>query len=81
MEDFDTDYACCPRCSGYGIIDCHCGGDLCVCENHGDRDCPLCHGEGEVSLETHAQWTAAKRQHYDALHAAWAAANKARDDD
>lgn len=49
MEDFDEDYCQCPRCSGWGFIDCHCGGDLCVCKNYGERDCPLCEGEGAVS--------------------------------
>lgn len=48
-EDFDEDFCNCPRCSGYGEIDCHCGGDICVCENYGKATCPLCHGECEVS--------------------------------
>ena len=76
MEDFDIDYIACPRCSGYGYIDCYCGGDLCVCENYGERDCPLCHGEGEVSEETHKLWTEAKRRNDAAIAAAWAASNK-----
>lgn len=35
------------RCGGSGVIDCHCGGDLCVCHNHGEQDCfgcPDCEG-------------------------------------
>lgn len=52
-EDFDEDFCQCPRCSGWGFIDCHCGGDLCVCDNYGERDCPLCYGEGEVSEATY----------------------------
>ena len=32
----------CPRCMGNRTVDCHCGGDLCVCENYGERDCPTC---------------------------------------
>jgi hypothetical protein len=47
---FEDDGICmCPRCMGAGEIDCHCGGDLCVCMNFGDAECPLCHGEGEIS--------------------------------
>lgn len=29
-------------CGGMGIIDCHCGGDLCVCHNHGEVECFGC---------------------------------------
>lgn len=29
-------------CGGLGFIDCHCGGDLCVCHNHGEIECPGC---------------------------------------
>lgn len=59
FEDFDEDYRLCPRCSGFGTIDCHCGGDLCVCENYGERDCPLCYGEGEVSDAVRDRYQAA----------------------
>jgi hypothetical protein len=41
----------CPRCMGSCTVDCHCGGDLCLCENQGDAPCPTCHGEGFVSHE------------------------------
>lgn len=30
------------NCGGMGIIDCHCGGDLCVCHNHGEVECLGC---------------------------------------
>ena len=36
----------CERCQGMGSVNCYCGGDLCVCENYGEADCPRCHGEG-----------------------------------
>ena len=39
-ELFDDDYLD-ERCGGTGILDCHCGGDLCVCHNHGEA---VCHG-------------------------------------
>lgn len=29
-------------CGGSGVIDCHCGGDLCVCHNHGEVECLGC---------------------------------------
>ena len=35
----------CDRCQNTGTVDCHCGGDLCVCENYGEKECPCCHGE------------------------------------
>lgn len=30
------------RCHGTGMLECYCGGDLCVCHNHGEVDCPGC---------------------------------------
>ena len=30
------------RCGGYKHISCLCGGDFCVCHNHGDVDCDGC---------------------------------------
>ena len=30
------------RCGGYGHTSCLCGGDFCVCHNHGDVDCDGC---------------------------------------
>jgi len=29
-------------CGGLGVLDCHCGGDLCICHNHGEIDCGGC---------------------------------------
>lgn len=29
-------------CGGTGSVDCFCGGDQCVCHNHGETDCPGC---------------------------------------
>lgn len=62
MEDFDEDFCRCPRCSGWGFIDCHCGGDLCVCDNYGEADCPLCHGEGDVSEATYRIYEERQRE-------------------
>lgn len=33
----------CAECNNMGIIECDCGGDLCVCENNGEIECPACH--------------------------------------
>ena len=30
------------RCGGIGVIYCYCGGDFCVCHNHGSIDCDGC---------------------------------------
>ena len=29
-------------CAGTGTLHCFCGGDLCVCHNHGGIECPGC---------------------------------------
>lgn len=34
----------CTHCQNTGWIDCHCGGDLCVCENNGEEPCFYCDG-------------------------------------
>ncbi len=36
-------YAPVPRrCDGSGVIQCHCGGDQCVCHWHGEVECSGC---------------------------------------
>ncbi len=33
-----------PSCGGTGYVDCHCGGDICVCHHHGQEvECRGCH--------------------------------------
>jgi hypothetical protein len=32
----------CEHCQNTGSLDCHCGGDLCICENYGEYPCPYC---------------------------------------
>jgi len=39
-EMFSDDLA--GGCGGMGVIDCRCGGDLCVCHNHGEIQCCGC---------------------------------------
>jgi len=80
MSDFTEDYdddrdgIPCPRCQGGGTVDCHCGGDLCVCLNYGERDCPTCYGEGEVSEELHARYRESERAAHAAMQRFWAEA-------
>lgn len=38
--DFAPGY--CSTCNNTGMVDCHCGGDLCICENNGEEECPDC---------------------------------------
>lgn len=48
-DDFCDDYPPCPHCHATGEVNCHCGGDLCICENYGDAPCPVCQGQQTVS--------------------------------
>jgi len=34
----------CDACCNTGELDCHCGGDLCICDRHGTYECPHCEG-------------------------------------
>ena len=67
----DDDVAC-PRCSGWGHVNCHCGGDLCVCDNYGEADCPLCFGDGQISQARYDQYQAEQQQHLAAMRRAFA---------
>jgi hypothetical protein len=33
-------------CGGLGVLHCECGGDFCVCHNHGEVECPGCEDYG-----------------------------------
>jgi hypothetical protein len=37
----------CAHCANTGYIDCHCGGDLCICENNSEEPCPYCDQTGD----------------------------------
>lgn len=67
----DNGLVICPRCMGGGSVDCHCGGDLCVCENYGERDCPTCDGEGDVTEAREAQYFEAQREMHAAMARVW----------
>lgn len=76
--DDDMDGICCPRCDGWGTVNCHCGGDLCICENYGDATCPLCIGEGTVSHADEQRYLDARQKHWDDYKAALDARNLRR---
>lgn len=69
-EEIDErDGVVCPRCMGDGSVECYCGGDLCACLNYGERDCPTCYGEGEVSPERETTYFERQRQMHAAMRA------------
>jgi len=35
----------CETCHNTGYVNCYCGGDLCICENNGEEECPSCGGD------------------------------------
>lgn len=72
-DDWDDEdqSALCPRCYGDRVVDCYCGGDLCVCDNYGERDCPTCHGEGSVSAEREATYLENQRLAHAAMKRIW----------
>ena len=43
-DDYDDDgeEEACGFCEGWGYVDCHCGGDLCVCDYNGEIPCYQC---------------------------------------
>jgi hypothetical protein len=69
-DDLPEDNVICPRCDGNRIVDCHCGGDLCVCENYGEMDCPMCHGEGDVTKARADKYYARRREFAEQLREA-----------
>ncbi|MGV3580030.1 hypothetical protein [Brevundimonas sp.] len=76
-EDFyDEGGVVCPKCMGDRTVDCYCGGDLCFCENYGERDCPVCHGEGEVSEAREETYFESQRR----MHAAFQSAMRQSDE-
>lgn len=66
-DDYDDDLEVCPNCMGAGEVPCHCGGDLCICENHGDAPCPTCDGEGEVTHERAERYLKRQREFAEAI--------------
>lgn len=42
FDDDDDGEGYCFTCNNTGIVDCECGGDLCVCLNNGEIPCPEC---------------------------------------
>lgn len=71
-------YVLCPRCDGHQTVNCHCGGDLCVCENYGEKPCPFCggeyDGEGYVTKERADIYIAKQAEYVKAFRDGWAKA-------
>lgn len=42
LHKSDRDPAWCDACQNTGWINCYCGGDLCICDNNGEYECPYC---------------------------------------
>lgn len=42
------------RCGGTGTLRCRCGGDFCVCHNHGEVDCDGCEDCDDEGLDDEA---------------------------
>ncbi|HKJ60616.1 MAG TPA: hypothetical protein VKA94_01280 [Hyphomicrobiales bacterium] len=77
-DPFDDDYydddgegPPCPRCDGDGIVNCYCGGDQCFCENHGEKDCPLCYGEGVADPARAEKYLESEREMMAVMRKAW----------
>ncbi len=74
-------YVLCPRCDGHQTVNCHCGGDLCVCENYGEKPCPFCggeyDGEGYVTKERADAYLAKQAEYVKAFRDGWAKAEAA----
>lgn len=60
----------CPWCDGHRWVPCHCGGDLCFCDNQGEKDCPLCRGEGEVPKDVYDKFVEREREIMEAIRTA-----------
>ena len=41
-EEMAASSSWCDHCHNTGYLNCHCGGDLCVCELNGEYPCPYC---------------------------------------
>lgn len=68
-DEWGEDFPC-PKCDGFGMIDCNCGGDLCVCTNYGECTCPVCGGEGNVTEARYEQYQSAQREWWAGYQAA-----------
>lgn len=66
-DDMPEGHVICDRCCGHGEVDCHCGGDLCVC-GAGEIDCPVCLGDGSITKE---RWEKRAATHREIMKAIW----------
>lgn len=63
----EEEMSICPRCMGMGSVRCLCAGDFCICDNHGDADCPTCDGEGEVTEGRFERYMQDQREMHEAF--------------
>lgn len=74
FDDYYDDYdegPPCPLCDGWKTVNCYCGGDQCYCENYGEKDCPLCYGEGVASPERAEAYLAHDREMAAVMRKFW----------
>ncbi len=61
----------CPHCQATGWVICRCAGDLCFCGNHGEADCPVCFGEGDVSQPRYDRYRENERKNAVLMAEIW----------
>lgn len=70
-DDYDyydpSELPVCPHCMGAGDVPCHCGGDLCICDNDGYEMCPVCFGECEVTRERQRRYFENQRKNAEMM--------------
>lgn len=69
-DDYDEGPPC-PRCDGHRTVNCYCGGDQCYCENYGEKDCPLCYGEGVADPKRAEKYLETEREMMAVMRKAW----------
>lgn len=77
-DDYGDGSANCPHCGGLCEVPCYCGGDLCVCENNGYEECPVCQGDGVVSIEVYDRYLEKQRRNAEAFREVLGDALKAK---
>lgn len=46
VDYFEGEHDWCETCDNMGMVNCYCGGDICVCHHQGEKECPDCGGIG-----------------------------------
>lgn len=42
----------CEQCDDTGYVACRCGGDICICDNHGEMKCPRGCADDDIAKES-----------------------------